>query len=201
MRTNHILVLGAALLAAGCAAPAYVSPVEVTRFVGDPRNTLGQGTIAIDPAPGMDAFSLEFGVYRDAVARELTTLGYRVVAQSDPRGGAQVAVLSLEQSVEAPADRRGPVSVGGGASTGSFGSGVGLGLGIDLSGRPSERIATRVSLAIRPAGGGANLWEGRASMTATANSDAADSQVAATRIADGLFEGFPGMSGETILVR
>ena len=50
------------------------------------------------------------------------------------------------------------------------------------------------------ADGGTALWEGRSRFTATANSGFADTQAAATRLADALFGGFPGQSGETIEV-
>ncbi len=192
-------LLAACALATGCATPAYVSPVEVTRFTGDASAFLAQGTIAIIPAPGLDGNSLEFGVYADAVRRELEALGYRVVADN----GGQVAMVSIDGLVAEGEPRRGPVDVGVGGSTGSYGSGVGVGVGINLnslSGPPAERIERQIFVAIRPAAGGANLWEGRASMIATSNSDYATESAAAGRMVAALFDGFPGISGETIEV-
>lgn len=186
---------GAALLG-GCATPAYVSPVDVTRFVGDRPAFLGQGTIQIVPATGLSAESLEYGLYREALRLELEELGYRVVMVN----GSQVARLAIEQYVLGEGERRSPVDVGVGGSTGTYGSGVGVGIGLNLGGRPSERIAREVSVSIREAGGDQNLWEGRAGMTATANSDYAADAVAAPRIIDALFSDFPGTSGETIAV-
>ncbi|MGB3166818.1 MAG: DUF4136 domain-containing protein [Alteraurantiacibacter sp.] len=198
------LPLFAALALSACATPAFVSPVEVTRFVGAQPAYLGQGTIEIAAAPGMaeagmGADSLRFSVYADAVRRELEQLGYRVVAQ----GGAQVAQVSVEEGVSVEGRRRGSgVGVGAGASTGGYRSGVGVGVGVDvgslLSGPPPERIDRTVSVAIRQDGAAQNLWEGRASMTATSNSDYADDDSAAARIADALFADFPGTSGETV---
>lgn len=198
--TNKLIAsLAAALSLSACAAPAYVSPVEVTRFVGDTPAFLGQGTIELVAAPGNDADSLEFSVFHNAVRQELEQLGYRVVAQN----GEQIAQLSLEQFVLQPGEGRGPVNVGVGGSTGSYGSGMGVGIGLDLSrlgGPDPDRIDTLIAVTIRQAAGGQNLWEGRAGMTATTNSDfAGDAQVAA-RIADALFADFPGISGETIAV-
>ena len=197
------LALPAAAIAmlGGCATPAYVSPVEVTRFVGQAPTALGQGTIRVTAAPGIDTASVEYGIYADAVSAELAQLGYRVTTQE----ADQVAQISLEQMVAAADGRRGTgVGVGGGASTGTYGSGVGVGVGVDLtrllSGRPSERIERQLAVAIRPASGVQNLWEGRAGMTATANSDYGASPAAAARMADALFSGFPGQSGETISV-
>lgn len=195
---NTIPRLGAILslaVLAGCTT-TYVSPVEVTRFTGDEPQALGSGPIAVRAAPGALADSLEIAVFRQAVARELEQQGYVIVDGEAP----QVAELSIGLSVEQPGRGRSPVSVGGGVGGGSYGSSAGLGVGIDLSPRPAERLHRDLRVMIRPAQGGTALWEGRARFTATANSDFADAQAAATKLADALFEGFPGRSGETIEV-
>ena len=54
---------------------------------------------------------------------------------------------------------------------------------------------------IKPAQGGTALWEGRARFAASANSDFAATEAAATKLAEALFGGFPGRSGETIEVQ
>ena len=64
-----------------------------------------------------------------------------------------------------------------------------------------QQIDTQLHVMIRPSAGGDALWEGRARFRATANSDFADQRAAAGKLADALFEGFPGRSGETIEVR
>ena len=179
-----------------CTSPAYVSPVEVTRFTGASPAELGRGTIRIDASPGLDDSALEYSLYRGELAQELSALGYDVVTGP----ARQIAVLDVDQSVNRQ-QRRGPVSVGGGAGTGSYGSGVGLGVGINLGGQQADEIYTLVSVQIRPEAGGANLWEGRADFTATENSDFADPALAADRAIGALFSGFPGESGETITVR
>lgn len=199
MKHTLLAALAACALATGCAHPAYVSPVEVTRFVGDQPAWLAQGTIEITAAPGIEADSLEYGIFHEAVRRELESLGYRVVAHN----GEQVAQVALAQFV-GPREQRGSgAGVGVGGSTGSYGSGVGVGVGINLnslSGPPPERIETELSVAIRRPEGGINLWEGRAAMVATTNSDFAGDAEAATRVAEALFRDFPGQSGETIAV-
>lgn len=199
MKRIALVAMASSLALAGCATPAYVSPVEVTRFVGDQSAYLGQGTIEIVAAPGTDTASIEFGIYADAVRHELETLGYRVVAQD----AQQVAAIAIESFVGETERGRGPVSVGAGGSTGSYGSGVGVGIGIDLgslSGPPPERIEREIFVAIRSEDQFTNLWEGRASMVATSNSDYAAEAAAATRMATALFTDFPGNSGETIEV-
>ena len=189
--------LAAAVLLAGC-TQTYVSPVSVTRFVGEQPARLGQGTIAVRAAPGEPADSFEFSAYTQAVAFELAELGYRVVSGE---GAAQVAEVRAARVIDEPVRRRGPVNVGVGGSTGSYGSGVGVGVGLDLSGPPPEVASTELGVVIRDNGTGQALWEGRAQFSASANSDYADRRAAATKMADALFSGFPGQSGETIEVR
>lgn len=199
MRTPALFVaLGSAALLAACTTPAYVSPVEVTRFTAAEPQLLGSGTISLRAAPGEAPDSWDYAAYRTAVADELTQLGYTVTEGS----GAQVAEIGVEQYVARAEGGRSPVNVGVGGSTGSYGSGVGVGVGINLGGnRPVDRIDTQLRVVIRPAGATDALWEGRARFTATVNSDYADRQAAAAKLADALFGGFPGQSGETIEVR
>lgn len=200
MKHAALTLIAACVLVAGCATPAYVSPVEVTRFVGDAPSNLAQGTIEIAASPAMDSDSLEFAAYADAVGRELASLGYTIV----PTGGDHIAMIDLESFISESERQRGGVGVGAGGSTGRYGSGVGVGVGINLnsliSGPPPETIERQVFVAIQPADGGANLWEGRASMNATSNSDYSSEAAAASRLANALFADFPGNSGETIEV-
>ncbi|WP_271079436.1 DUF4136 domain-containing protein [Aurantiacibacter sp. MUD61] len=197
MMKAPLFLLAACALATGCAAPAYVSPVQVTRFVGDTPAFLGQGTVEVVAAPGTDTASLEYEIYAEAIRQELEELGYRVVMDD----GNQTAMLSVEIFVGAEEGRRSPVSVGAGGSTGTYGSGVGVGVGINLgslSGPPPERIEREIFVALQGNEMTTNLWEGRATMVATSNSDYAEDAAAAARMADALFAGFPGNSGETI---
>jgi len=195
----------AALLLSACTTPAYVSPVEVTRFTGSAPAQLGRGPIAVLAAPGdMGGDSLEFSQYRNAVAAELGRLGYNVVGGNN--GGAQVAEIALERGVQAPMvpGGRGPVSVGVGGGTGGFGSGLGVGVGINLGGgsrRDTDELYRQLRVTIRAANGTTPLWEGRANFTASTNSDYAGEQAAAGRLAAALFQGFPGESGATIEVQ
>jgi hypothetical protein len=195
MNKNLILASLGALALAGCTTSAWVSPVEVTRFVGSSPAELGRGTISIAAAPGLAEAPIEFALYREALAAELTMLGYQVI---DAQGG-QIATLAINEAVNQPEQRR-PVSVGGGAGIGSYGSGVGLGLGIDLTPRRADEIERQVAVTIRPAAACNNLWEGRARFVATANHEQAQPALAATRALSALFAGFPGNSGETVEV-
>lgn len=195
MHKSLLTALTGAFALAGCATP-YASPVEVTRFTAEAPARLGSGTIAVRAAPGSPGGTLEFAAWEEAVASQLARLGYTVQAQAAQV--AEVRVLRAERSSEQP---RGPVSVGVGGSTGSYGSGLGLGLGFDLSGPPKPVIDTELGVIIRDSATGAPLWEGRAGFGATTDHKLADRQAAAARLAGALFAGFPGQSGETIEVR
>lgn len=194
-------IVSAALLLAGCAT-TYVSPVEVNRFMGQQPHLLGTGTITLQSAPGAQTDSLELAEYSRAVADRLAALGYTLAQGSAGDGAAsQIAEISVDRLVARPERGRSPVSVGVGGSTGSYGSGVGMGIGIDLSGPPPERVNSELRVIIRSAQGGAPLWEGRAQFTASMNSDMAQASTSAERLANALFDGFPGQSGETITVK
>ncbi|WP_126665534.1 DUF4136 domain-containing protein [Croceibacterium ferulae] len=206
MRTPALVSAAlAALLLSACTTPAYVSPVEVTRFTGSAPAQLGRGPIAVTAAPGdTGADSLEFSLYRNAVAAELGRIGYNVVGGSG--GGAQVAEIALERGVQAPLvpGGRSPVSVGVGGGTGGFGSGLGVGVGINLGGggnRATEELYRQLRVTIRSTNSTTPLWEGRANFSASTNSDYAGEQAAAGRLAQALFAGFPGESGATIEVK
>lgn len=204
MRTLTAIALIAAAALSGCVAP--VGPVEVTRFHAPDTARIGRGTIRVEPAPGQ-ADNLEFRTYAAAVARELTRAGYSepLPGQSGGQSASQqVALLTLDRNRYQPQRGRGPVSVGLGGSTGSYGSGVGLGLGIDLSGPPKEQVETRVFVSIRDRAApptATALWEGRAGFVVQADSPLAQAPLGAAKVAEALFKGFPGQSGETIQVK
>jgi hypothetical protein len=185
----------------GCATPA--GPIEVTRFSRPELATAARGPITVVPAFSAGADSLEYRSYAAAISQELARLGYR-----DVPGSATVAVVDVQRQVEASEPRnRSGVSVGVGGSTGGGGwhSGGGLGLGVgvgfNLGGGPKPRIETMLTVTIRDRASNVSLWEGRARLIAPSGSPLANSQIGAAKMAQALFQGFPGRSGETIEVR
>ena len=195
---HHALAIMASLVLAGCATPP-TGPVQVTRFVAQPAlERLGQGTIHVEAAPGEENDAAALLPYRAAVARQLVALGYRETARGE---AAQVAQVRVSQSVIAGSSARGPVSVGVGGSTGSYGSGVGLGIGLNLSGgKAKEQVSTRLEVRINDALTGASLWEGRALFDIASTALLADSAQNASVMAEALFQDFPGNDGETVEV-
>lgn len=186
--------LCALALLSGCVVP--VGPIEVTRFHAPDAAALARGTITVEAAPGADAGSLELKSYQSAVAQQLQRIGY-----SEAGAGDQVAVVRLLRSRIQPQRSRNPVSVGVGGSTGSYGSGVGLGIGLNLSGPPPEMVETQLAVSIRERASTKVLWEGRATYSVSAKSPLAATSLTAPKMAEALFRGFPGNSGETIEVK
>lgn len=201
MRTARLLApaLGAAALAlSACATTPYTGPVEVTRFVAPAQSGLGQGPIIVYFPDEVSKVGARAAV-KAAVERELQGLGYTIAAQEGP--GVQVAaVRSSRTPIAATEDRRGPVSVGVGGQTGSFGSGLGVGVGINLGGgREGPAALTTLEVRINDAGG-ASLWEGRAQIATGVKSPYSNVDTSARTLAAGLFRDFPGGNGETVTI-
>ena len=196
MRKSALSFLVLSLAALGGCATAAPGPVEVTRFHRPEVATLSRGSIAIEAAPGTDPQGFDFRYYAGAISAELARLGYAPAGQ-----GPLVAVVDVHHGFDRAGSTRGPVSVGVGGSTGGWSSGVGLGLGINLGGGPKEQVHTELAVSIRDRSTNQAVWEGRARYSAPAKSPLADPQQSAAKMAQALFQGFPGQSGETILVK
>ena len=182
-----IATLCIASLAGACATPSYYTPVQVTRFTSAPAGSLPRGDVTVSAAPGADPADPLLAAYQRAVAEQLGMHGFTVANGPAP----YTALVSVNRSVLPAGSRGGPVSVGGGASTGSYGSGVGLGLGINLSPKAPDRVDTQLSVSIRPTGGGDAIWEGRAGFAASINNQYANVDAAASKLSAALFQGFP----------
>lgn len=187
------LALSAAL--AGCATPT--PPVDVTRFhLGQP---IERGTIAIEPAPGGDANSLEFRTYAAAVADQLRRIGY--VPTDRVGNGLYVAIVDVRRAVRPAGPSRSPVTIGVGGGTGGFGGGVGGGVSFGVGGnRDRTLIGTQLAVQLKRRSDDSIMWEGRARVEAREDAPAAQPGIAAQRLAEALFRDFPGESGRTISV-
>jgi hypothetical protein len=182
-----------------CATTPFTGPVEVTRFVAPDPAGLGKGTIALT-FPDEVSNEGARGAFAAAVSRELSRIGYTVVAEGAP--AAQTAAIRTSRTpiTAAPVDRRGPVNVGIGGGTGGFGSGLGMGVGINLGGgRESPSVMTDLSVRIARADG-PTLWEGRAQIATGVKSPFSQVTTSARTLAAGLFRDFPGGNGETVTI-
>lgn len=204
MRRYCLLAFVLPLLATtGCAAMGSgAGPVDVTRFhLAGADGQIARGTIAIATLADspLDSQSLEFRSYAAAVTEQLRQIGYTPVA--DAAGAAYLARVNYRRGTRFAAQKRSPVSVGVGGSTGSYGSGVGVGVGISLGGDKGGDVLTELSVAIERRADASVIWEGRADTAAREGSDAATVGAVANKLSAALFRGFPGESGRTITVR
>lgn len=183
-------------VASGCTTA--LPPVAVTRF-HNASPAMG-GTIRLEPGAAADAPSLEYRAVANAVASNLGRAGFTIAGEGGtPDYRAIIAVARAVIRPDAPS--RLPVSVGVGGSTGSYGSGLGVGIGIDLSGPARAQIVTTLSVQIRRTADGAAIWEGQAETRAREGTPASQPGIAAGKLAQALLQGYPGRSGETIVVR
>ncbi len=198
-RLRFLAPLAAALALSACATSPYTGPVEVTRFVAQAPNGLGQGPIILyfpDEISNANAKA----AFKTAIENELRALGYTIVAQEGR--GIQVATVRTTRTPIAAVDQtpRSPVSVGVGGQTGSFGSGVGLGVGINLGGgREGPAVMTELSVRINR-DDLTSLWEGRAQLATGVKSPYAQVDASARTLAAALFKDFPGGNGETVTI-
>ncbi|MDR2857466.1 MAG: hypothetical protein LBV50_06435 [Novosphingobium sp.] len=178
--------------------------IEVNRFVAgdDAARALGHGRIAVaadtrgqDYVPQGDRAAFEA-----AVIDQLVRAGYDT-AHADADDGQLAELTVTRTTVEAAGERRRPVSGEMGMSIGNRGTAYGLGLNIDLSKPRPPLVATRLEARIRDRATGQTLWEGRAEVAVREGSKGWTEQDIAARLAEALFRGFPGTSGETIQVR
>jgi hypothetical protein len=192
-------ITAAALLLPACATTPYTGPVEVTRFVADQPRGLGQGTIALAFPDGPDDLAAR-AAFASAVSAELTRLGYAVVPEGSPAGQIATIRTARKPITAAEQTRSGPVSVGIGGQTGSYGSSLGMGVGIDLGGgRERPSLITQLSVRISR-NDGTTLWEGRAELATGIKSPYSQTATSARTLAAGLFKDFPGGNGETVRI-
>lgn len=199
MKTGHLIALTiAASGLAGCATTTASGPVDVTRYhLGAP---LERGTINVEPMPGGGPPSLEFKTYAAAVATELLKVGYAPPAMG--AAAQYLGVVGFTRTTREGPPRSAPFTIGVGGGTGSGGVGIGGGVGIPVGKRrANEFVLTELSVQIRRKGDGTVIWEGRAQTAADIRAPEAQGNAAAGKLANALFQGFPGESGRTITVR
>ncbi len=182
------------------ACSATIPPVEVTRF--NTGQQMVSGSVAVVPMAGGDSQGLEFRTYASAVSRQLAALGY---ADNSGSTSPYIAEVDYSRGTRTEAAKRSPftIGIGGGIGGGSYGRGGGIGIGTSIGlgrGGTRETVITRLSVRIKSRADGKAIWEGRAETAAPARAPSAAPGLAADKLAAALFKGFPGQSGETILV-
>lgn len=196
-RPRHIIAASLIALGLSACAGTYTGPVEVTRFVAEQPAGLGQGPIVLT-FPDEIANEAVRDAFANAVSAELAKRGYTLVAGS--AGDTQTAIVRTSREAIASSTSRNPVSVGGSAGTGTFGSGVRVGIGINLGGgRSGPNVVTNLEVRISDASG-QSLWEGRAQLPTSIKSPYSEVEASANTLAAALFKDFPGGNGETVSI-
>ncbi len=187
-------------LLAGCAT-TMVPPVSVTRFHDGAAAWQQPGVRVVLTAAPDNSDRLALRSYIAAVEQQLLRRGYVVVDGAEQPGEAPTlrVRVALDRSVTAQR-RQGPVSIGVGGGTGGYRSGVGVGLGFNLGGGSRAIVNLRLSVRIDDAASGNAVWEGRAETSLPDQAPAAQGDLAAARLAEALFQDFPGQSGAVITV-
>lgn len=194
------LALGSALALSACATTGDIAggPTEVSRYhLGQP---IASGSVVVEPMPGGGGGALEFATYADAVGRELSRIGFAPAVQGSGPSQYIAAVAFTRQS---RGTVRTPPKFSIGIGGGSYGSGVGLGgdLSTGFGSKTREAYVSELFVQLRRRGDGTVVWEGRAQRPGLSGDPDAQGPVAAARLADALFRGFPGESGITTTVR
>jgi hypothetical protein len=178
--------------------------VEVSRFLaeGAAAAALGKGSIAVGAAPadGEAADSREMATFEAAVIDQLARAGYDT-ATADPAGGQVTELRILHAVIEPEEAPHKPVSGEMEVGVSNRGSMMGMAIAIDMSKPRKALVSTRLEARIRDRASGNVLWEGRADIV-TRDGDARwTDQAIAARLAEALFDDFPGHSGETVAAR
>ncbi len=198
----RLALLAPVVLALGACATTRpnAGPTEVSRYhLGQP---IAPGTVAIEPISGAAQIGPEFALYADAVSRALTGIGFSPVpAGNQSQYIASVGFLNRSQGLVRTPPRF-SIGIGGGSFGGGRGGGVGLGGGLStgIGGRTREVFQSELAVQLKRRSDGVLVWEGRAQRPALLGPDDQPA-LAAGRMANALFRGFPGESGITTTVK
>ena len=197
------LLMGTALALAGCASQNPES--RVTRFhLGQP---IAPGELAVEPRDPTLSKDLEFQAYARIVQAEFGRLGFG--AAPDLTRSELVAVTEVSRSYRPTGQSSGSsmsIGLGGSSGGGGWHGGGGVGLGGSISfpiGKQREKmdVLTRLSVQLKRRSDSTVIWEGRAESVARDGSPNAHPEAAVARLAQAMFQGFPGRSGEIITVK
>jgi hypothetical protein len=138
--------------------------------------------------------------YEAAVIDQLVKLGYDTKAPGPTDG--QIVELAITRSVLEPAEApHKPVSGEMDVGVSNRGSAIGGAIYLDFSKPAKALLSTRLEARIRDRATGKALWEGRADLATRDGDPRWGDQEIAHKLADALFGGFPGKSGETVSQR
>lgn len=198
-RTVPLLALAALTLGACATTGDRNAPTEVSRY--DWGQPIPPGSVTVEPASGGNGGVLEFAPVTDAVAGELSRVGFAPVASG--ASSQYVALVSFGRTsrgvVRTPP--KFSIGLGGGSFSGGRGGGVGLGggVGTGIGSKTRDLLVSELFVQMRRRSDGTVVWEGRAQRPDLSGPDTGTA-LTAGRLANALFRGFPGESGITTTV-
>jgi hypothetical protein len=190
MRNKVLAATSIALMVALSACGRGGTYADVARF--HTNQPINRGTLFIQPAEPAIANNLEFRTHAESVAVEMRRQGFQTVP--DAAQAQYVAVLDITQTDGSTVTRPG-MTVGVPVGPTIIATPVGRGP------RNSTERTTTIGVQIKRQADGTQIWEGRASKTATAGSEQATLTWAVPALSGALFKDFPGAPGVTQQVR
>jgi hypothetical protein len=163
---------------------------DVARF--HTNQPINRGTLFIQPVDPAIGNNLEFRTHAESVAVEMRRQGFQTVP--DAAQAQYIAVLDITQTDGTTVTRPG-MTVGVPVGPAVIATPVGRGP------RNSSERTTTIGVQIKRQADGTQIWEGRASKTATAGSQEATLTWAVPALSGALFKDFPGTPGVTQQVR
>lgn len=190
MRTGFVAAAAVAMVVAlaGCNRNAIYA--DVARF--HTNQPVNRGTLFIQPADPALADNLEFRTHSESVAVEMRRLGFQTVPSASQ--AQYIATLDITQTDGTTVTRPG-MTVGVPVGVAVIATPVGRGP------RNATERTTTVGVQMRRQADNVQIWEGRASKTATAGSQQATLTWAVPALSGALFGDFPGTPGVTQQVR
>ena len=202
-RSLAVALIGAAALSlSACATPFKA---DVSRFSAPLPAPQGMSFAVVPEDPAL-AGGLEFALYADSVARELSRIGYTRAATPETAD----MLVRFDYGVDGGRERiRTTPGAGGFGAFGPWGpwggwrggfGGWGFGFNDPFFGGPDVRSYTiytgEIDLKIDNAKTGERLFEGRAESVSRSNR----LQTIVPNLVDAMFTDFPGNSGETLRI-
>lgn len=190
MRNKVLAATSIALMIALSACGRNNIYADVARF--HTNQPINRGTLFIQPSDPALANNLEFRTHSESVAVEMRRQGFQTVPTAAQ--AQYIATLDITQTDGTTITRPG-MSVAVPVGPTMIATPVGRGP------RNSTERTSTIGLQIKRQADGVQIWEGRASKTASAGSEQATLTWAVPALAGALFNDFPGTPGVTQQVR
>jgi hypothetical protein len=190
MRNRVVAATSIALMIALSACGRNNIYADVARF--HTNQPINRGTLFIQPSDPALANNLEFRTHSESVAVEMRRQGFQTVPVATQ--AQYIATLDITQTDGTTITRPG-MSVAVPVGAAMIATPVGRGP------RNSTERTSTIGVQIKRQADGTQIWEGRASKTASAGSEQANLTWAVPALAGALFKDFPGTPGVTQQVR